>query len=251
MEPLPPLNAAWLVLIGAPSPTLLDHLQRSDQPILWVTVDPPEFQGYASWGDCCCANRAHTSVVLGDRSDTVCWYRYNDPRRNGLRGPEEMVLLHPNLKLEALELRLQCPLADLLDTWPPSLGDGGMLVLAGWSDWPTLLAGAGASLERCSSVWVECPPSRLEDSWQILDDLLHPAWLKRQEGCSWQRDVLLQQASELQRLQAELQKQHRLSNALMQERDALRRQLDQIDAELDLLLVSVSESNTSVDSTTG
>jgi hypothetical protein len=108
----------WQVLIG---PFAAEHIEAEldhGAPLLLVpnNLEQAEelarlFQGRSGGG-------LHLSrELLGPEDREMCWYRYNDPRFDGVSSPDQLRPLAPNLRLRDLELRSLVRLDSLVHGW--------------------------------------------------------------------------------------------------------------------------------------
>lgn len=89
---------------GAPLLLVPNNLERADELV-------PLFEGRGG-------GRLFISrELLGPEDREMCWYRYNDPRFDGITPPEELRPLAPNLRLRDLELRPLVRLDSLIHGW--------------------------------------------------------------------------------------------------------------------------------------
>jgi len=118
---LPPVREAappWQVLIG---PFAADHVEAEldhGAPLLLVPNDleraeslAGQFEGRGG------GLLSFSRDLLGSEDGEVCWYRYSDPRFDGLAAPEALLPLAPNLRLRDLELRPVVRLDSLIHSW--------------------------------------------------------------------------------------------------------------------------------------
>ena len=129
-------SAAWLVCLGAPDPDLLDRLAGGTQPVLLVVTTEAQAQELLdAWGRQRWPERWELQVQLvGAESGECTWFRYNDPRCDGVVPLEPLRLQYPNLQLEGMELRPQTSLNALLEAWEPAAADGGVVWLGSAPD---------------------------------------------------------------------------------------------------------------------
>ena len=176
------------------------------------------------------------------------WFHYNDARLNGTTSIEQLQPIHPNLRLERVELREQITFTDMLDGWQPTHEDGGMLLITG----PVreLLETAGAYLRKVASVvWIPqaianiSPGAELEKECADLaqvDACCQANWLKR--DCAhtgpaawlvWHRDDTLRFQATVVEERDRLLARCELLQATLAARDE---QLSRINQELDSII---------------
>ena len=130
----------WQVLIG---PFAAEHIEAEldhGAPLLLVpnNLEQAEelarlFQGRSGGG------LYFSRELLGPEDREMCWYRYNDPRFDGISSPDQLRPLAPNLRLRDLELRPLVRLDSLIHGWANH--DPGLAAL--------VAAGGGR-------VWLQC-----------------------------------------------------------------------------------------------
>lgn len=125
-------QAKWLVCIGAPHLALLNSLADREHPMLLVLPSREKEQGLLErsgregWPE----HWEPQAQLVGAQDGESTWFRYSDPRCDGVIPADQLLLNYPNLKLEGIELRQQISLNTLLETWKPASNDGGVLLLA-------------------------------------------------------------------------------------------------------------------------
>lgn len=239
-----PLSAEidWCVLIGPGSPEMLEVVLASGVPLLVVCANPgssPWLQALQSQllphqlGVC--------TAVPGAGADERRWYRYNDPRHDGLRPPGDLQTLYPNLQLVASEPLRQLPLSAILEQWPWAEGNRGWLVVESQpsrhNTVESLLQGTGAWLQRFAAVWMAGGPSiPAEERGPSAEPPAWHRWLEQaclypEADGRWQRDqrIWLEQRVRDRALQHE---------GLTDELTALQSSLASITAERDALAIS-------------
>ncbi|WP_411869765.1 hypothetical protein [Vulcanococcus limneticus] len=203
------------------------------------------------------------SQVLGAEDGDVCWYRYNDARRDGTTSPERLQVLWPNLRLEGLELRPTRRLDAVLRVWleqaAADASQPGLLWLPATVA-PSVLAGAGAFLERLASIWLEGTSVAAGLDTELV------AWLEaschrlERDGPSrqlWRLDgqrllerrllVLTQQYEALQMRCEELEVQLSAQTAQMaeqdQQREALQVRVDELQGQLSVQTAQTADQS--------
>lgn len=237
-------QANWCVLVGRGGTALALELAQLGKPLLVVEADPEQVEELqrqlaeeptGALTVCC--------ELLGSEAGETCWYRYNDPRRNGPMGPEAMPTHFPNLRLLSLELRPQRRLDALLSAWEErrkGLGDAtlrgpGVLVGTGVEALP-VLQGCGPWIERFETLYWAFSWLGAEAHAEAWEELLHQSCLResnppppQQESPRW--SVLHQHREDL--LERKLHEALRHIANLSSERDSLANELDALRAERD------------------
>lgn len=187
----------WCVLVGHPSPWLLELALSTSRPVLVVCANASENHLLRQL-----QTQMHPyqlqvrEALVGAKKAELRWYNYNDSRHNSTLTPHHLQQLYPNLQLESSEPIQQLPLSTLLEEWTWATGHRGWLLAEGHANPEELLLGAGPWLHYFAEVWltglaeIETNP---EASWQRLlnQALLLPlgdgrwlrnekAWLRRQ-----------------------------------------------------------------------
>lgn len=200
--------------------------------------------------------------ALAAEAGEVCWYRYNDPRCDGTRSPQELQASRPNLRLDALEMRPLHTLDSLRHAWierdGPLEGEGVLLLShAGQLE---LLAGADLLLNDLAALaWFgpldaqpdgdaeavvdhgseqEVPSPSLSDS--LSARFLAP-WPEAEPGHWWRRDVALEFKAERRNLQLLLANSTGQLEQLRAEREALALRQAELQAERDGMLQAQAE----------
>jgi len=275
-------TASWVVLVGRPSPDVLEAVLANQKAMFLALPDERARQGLVEARNGNLPEHVELAAMLiGAESGEVAWFHYNDSRHNGLVGPDALLANYPNLRLLSVELRPTSTLHDLLAGWEPAAGAGqGLLVLcddAGLS-W---LPGAGQTLRRVEQLawWPSSVEPNSATTLDGLDAALQEQWLVATAPGIWQhdeslafrasvqaeRDALLHEREQLissnsqseARIQ-ELEAQYAALSAereqLVQEREALKVQsnaqqerLDRINSELDEILALIDQSSLKVE----
>ena len=261
LEPLPAVDAspvlceqlsraAWIVLVETADRDMLECLRGVTAPILVVELDQSRLEERARVAaDIGIERIMLIEQLVGAKTEEVSWYRYNDSRLNGIKPLPELKPKYPNLALEAMEVREQISLAQLLLSWEPALPDGGVLVLpdSAESDW---LDGAIPCLQRLRALCWLWDESWTTQSQQQLDGVLADCWLTLQSDEAmhqsalkvWrrdddlhfratvlvERDALINQVSVLEGEKASLVTER---DGVMLERDALSNQVTVLEGE--------------------
>ena len=243
-------QAAWIVLVGTANRLVLECLRGLTPPILIVEPDPglleERAEVAAAFG---LEGIAFLEQLVGGDAKEASWYRYNDPRLNGVEPLSCLKTRYPNLSLESVEVRQQVSLVQLLQAWEPASVDGGVLVLPEQAglDW---LDGAVPCLRRLRALvwqWGESWPTPLQ---QQLDAVLADCWLvpeideglPRLSPLVWRRDSALHFQATVLTQRDQLLKQVQLledsqvalvveRDGVMSERDALRNQVAVLEGE--------------------
>lgn len=141
--------ATWLVVVGVAADLQLPSwLEACEAPTMVVLSDGcavDEFSLLLGIGQ---RERVDLRAEwLSTENTEALWYQYNDPRCNGLNGPEYWRERYRNLQLIGMEIRPLKSLDTVLESWHPSRRDGGFIVWSVPDHQPLLTA---KSLCRCS-----------------------------------------------------------------------------------------------------
>ena len=216
-------QASWLLMAGVSDAGLIEAISSCGLATLLVLPDGHSLQQLEEeWERPWPEQLQVANVLLGEASGECPWFHYNDPRLNGPIPLEQLQTIHPNLKLERVELRQQLTLADLLDRWEPAADDGGM-VLLGPGAAPEWLQSGPPGLRRSRSVGWQ--PRRHADT-QTVHPWLEAAWLVPSPPHEPTGGWLLWERDETLRFQA----------TVIAERDALAAERDVLLGERDALL---------------
>jgi hypothetical protein len=243
-------TASWVVMVGQPSLDGLATALESEAPVLLVLPDERAMQELEErWSRPWPEHVELAALLLAAESGEAAWFHYNDPRLNGLVGPDALRATFPNLRLVRTELRPARTLDDLLADWAPAAGTGqGLLVLCD-SAGLSLLAGAGPTLRRVKRLvwWPNSVEPDAATTFAGLDAALQEQWLVATAPGIWQHDESLAFRATVQ---AERDALLHEREQLVQERDALQArantqqaQLDRINIELDEILALIDQSN--------
>lgn len=180
--------------------------------------------------------------LLAAQPGEMCWYRYNDPRCDGIRSPQELQASRPNLRLDALEMRSLHTLDSLRHAWTQSDGplEGEGLLLLRDAEQLELLAGADLLLNDLAALACFAPLDGVAESGDSLRaDLaarfLVP-WPEADPGQWWRRDAALELQAERRSLQQLLARSTGQLEQLRAEREALALRQAELQAERDGLL---------------
>lgn len=180
--------------------------------------------------------------LLADQQGEVCWYRYNDPRCDGILSPQELQASRPNLRLDALEMRPLHTLDSLRHAWSESDGplEGEGLLLLRDAGQLELLAGADLLLNDLAALaWFAPLPGEAEPGDSLRASLaarfLVP-WPEADPGHWWRRDAALELSAERRSLQQLLARSTGQLEQLRGEREALALRQAELQAERDGLL---------------
>ena len=251
-------QASWLLMAGVSDAGLIEAISSCGLATLLVLPDAHSLQQLEEeWERPWPEQLQVANVLLGEASGECPWFHYNDPRLNGPIPLEQLQTIHPNLKLERVELRQQITLADLLDRWEPAADDGGM-VLLGHGASPEWLHAGLPGLRRSRSVgwqprghadtqtvhpWLEAawlvpsPPHEPTGGWLLWerDETLRfqATVIAERDALAAERDVLLGERDALLAERAGLAAER---DALATERDGLQAEHTALAAERDVLL---------------
>ena len=263
-----PLNAvreaactsSWIIVVGRPDVVLLEAVLANPSAVLVALPDDRAIQELEEAHNGTWPGHVELAAALiGAEAGEVAWFHYNDPRHNGLVGPEALLAAYPNLRLLSVELRPQRSLQDLLAGWEPAQGAGqGLLVLCDDAalSW---LPGAGPSL-RCVERLVWWPSNadgEATTAVEGLDTALQEQWLVATAPGIWQhdrslafratvqaeRDALLHEREQwririeqcegrIQELQGLLSAQSSQTLEQSQQRDALQKRVEELQGQL-------------------
>ena len=253
-------QASWVVVVGDAGDAVLESLCDAHAPILIVESDLAHLE-----------TLSHVVTVLGLKDVELIqqlvggntverpWFRYSDPRKDGLLSLPELQSDFPNLQLEGVEMRQQIGLAQLLQEWEPAQVDGGVLVLPAHAE-PDWLDLARSALSRLLVLaWRIGDVIIPNDLALALDDVLREAWLVPQDsGCHlpvdftlWLRDEQLQfQASvllERDSLRCQVQQMELEHRALLAERDDLSQEREDLQRQVRVLETRMAAINLELD----
>lgn len=185
--------------------------------------------------------------LLAAQPGEVCWYRYNDPRCDGLLSPQELAASRPNLRLDALEMRPLHTLDSLRHAWIESDGplEGEGLLLLRDAGQLELLAGADLLLNDLAALaWFAPSAGGAEPGDPLRASLaarfLVP-WPEADPGHWWRRDAALELNAERRSLQQLLARSTGQLEQLRGEREALALRQAELQAERDGLLQTQAE----------
>ena len=254
LSPVREAAPPWQVLIG---PFAAEHIEAEldhGAPLLVVPNDleraealAPQFEGRGG------GQLFFSRDLLAADDREVCWYRYSDPRFDGVTPPEELHHLAPNLRLRDLELRAVVRLDSLIHGWANrdsalaalvSAG-GGRVWLQGKQPLP-IVAGVSRVVEVIGEFcWTPLgtpvdPPGGPASQERLAEWLessgFHPAerrTVNAQSAASslvWRQDPLRRAAARQQRLEGENERLRQERDGLGQEAEALRVLLAQAEA---------------------
>lgn len=118
MSPAPEAAPPWQVLIGAFDPEHIEAELAAGAPLLLVPNNPDLAVSLARQFQERPEGRLHFSrELIGAEDGEVCWYRYNDPRFDGVSPPDELLPRVANLRLRDLALRRVARLDSLIHGW--------------------------------------------------------------------------------------------------------------------------------------
>ncbi|MCX5969540.1 MAG: hypothetical protein NTV57_18290 [Cyanobacteria bacterium] len=244
-------TAAWMVILG-PLPTGEedDWIAAAGRTGVPVLVIEPQLEQANSLREQLNGEGIKTVTVcpelLAATAGDVCWYRYNDARRNGTTPLEVLQPLLPNLRLEGLERRRQRTLAEVLDAWSDSLpqppNEGGLLWLPAELV-QTVLAGCGPWLQRLQVLQVAGEPEDPAGLAERLEALCFRLDSEASDPQLWRLDALRVLQAERDRLVTErdgwiAEREGWITerDGLIAERDGLLSSQRQISTELDQIL---------------
>lgn len=256
----------WQVLIG---PFASEHIEAEldhGAPLLLVPNDLERAEALARQFEGRGGGRLYFSRDLLAADDReVCWYRYSDPRFDGVTPPEELHHLAPNLRLRDLELRAVVRLDSLIHSWAnrdPALAalvsaGGGRVWLQGKQPQP-IVAGVSRVVEVIGEFcWTPLgtpvdPPGGPASQERLAEWLessgFHPAERRTVNAqCAasslvWRQDPLRRAAVRQQRLEAESERLRQERDGLGQERDGLRQDVEVLRQEAEVLRASLAEA---------
>jgi hypothetical protein len=256
----------WQVLIG---PFASEHIEAEldhGAPLLLVPNDLERAEALAQQFEGGGGGRLSFSRDLLAADDReVCWYRYSDPRFDGVTPPEELHHLAPNLRLRDLELRAAVRLDSLIHSWAnrdPALAalvsaGGGRVWLQGKQPLP-IVAGVSRVVEVIGEFcWTPLgtpvdPPGGPASQERLAEWLessgFHPAERRTVNAqCAasslvWRQDPLRRAAVRQQRLEAESERLRQERDGLGQERDGLRQDVEVLRQEAEVLRASLAEA---------
>lgn len=234
--PAPPIpmlrQAGWLVCIGAPEPGLLESLDGGAQPLLLVLPSQDQAQQLLDgWGEEQWPAHWELQVQLvGAQSGECSWFRYNDPRCDGVVPLDQLRPRYPNLQLEGMELRPQLSLNALLQGWAPAAADGGVLLLA--ADPGELLPLLSTELaQRLQGVVQQGGAADVDPDLEARLRLASLVPESHASACVWRRDPMLH-----------------LERTLLAERDQLKQERDGLHTRVQDLEQRLAAINTELDS---
>ncbi len=206
-------TAAWVVLLGPlPAGEEDDWIDAAGHGGVPVLVIVPQLEQADRLQERLHGEGRRTvkvcSELLAAAAGDVCWYRYNDARRNGTTPLEVLQARLPNLRLESQEWRRQCSLAEVLDGWSSSLpqppGEGGLLWLpAALAE--AVLAGCGLWLQRLRVLQVAGEPEDPAGLAERLEALCFRLGSEAIDPQLWRLDALRVLQAERDRLVVERQ----------------------------------------------
>jgi hypothetical protein len=233
-------TSSWLMVVGRCGPELLEAILCSAAPLLAVVPDETAVEElHEHWRHDWPEQLQVAEQLVGAEPGELAWFRYNDPRHNGITPPETLQRTSPNLKLQHLELREQITLSQALQGWPAAQADGGTLLLIG--------SVAEALQGPCSSelkglqrlLWLPAQGKPMLEQLVRFDQLLRTSWMVRDPAASaaeglvvWEHDPRLQFEATVLAERDQLSSQR---DQLTAERDQLSSQRDQLTAERDQL----------------
>jgi hypothetical protein len=254
---------SWAVLIELDDPGLLEDLLARGLRVMLVL---PQAWRVARLAEAIeDLNRPGLRLcgeLLAAEAGEVCWYRYNDPRCDGTRSPQELQASRPNLRLDALEMRPLHTLDSLRHAWIERDGEleGEGVLLLSHAGQLELLPGADLLLNDLAALaWFgpldaqphadaepvvdhgsepEVPCRSLSDS--LSARFLVP-WPEAEPGHWWRRDVALEFKAERRSLQLLLASSTGQLEQLRAEREALALRQAELQAERDGMLQAQAE----------
>lgn len=118
LSPAPQAAPPWQVLIGAFDPEQIEAELAAGAPLLLVPNNPDRAVELARQFQERPQGRLHFSrELIGAEDGEVCWYRYNDPRFDGVSPPEALLPRVANLRLRDRALRRVVRLDSLIHGW--------------------------------------------------------------------------------------------------------------------------------------
>lgn len=232
-------DLGWLVLVDVGEPALLEALLGRGLNVLAIVSSPLVLEGLVEYfeasrppglGLCC--------QLLGAAVEDVCWFRYNDSRKDGRLPPQLLQPRFPNLRLEGLEARSLGRLDDLVQHWSERLdisrGAGGLVIRQG--EVLPILKGATALLSQLSLLgcWQgeACPmePDELTAiSALVASQALEPRLMAGGPIRIWDRDEQQFLRNKLQAATARIEDLEGTNTALAEANADLQTKLEQLE----------------------
>ncbi len=256
LSPVREAAPPWQVLIG---PFAADHVEAEldhGAPLLLVPNDLEAAEGLARQFEGRGGGLLYFSRdLLGAEDREVCWYRYSDPRFDGVTAPEALHHLAPNLRLRDLELRPVVRLDSLIHSWAnrdPALAalvsaGGGRVWLQSKQPVP-IVAGVSRVVEVIGALcWTPLgtpvdPPEGPAAEQRLAEWLeasgFHPAERRPvNDQCAapslvWHEDPLRRASARRQQLEGEIARLRQEADGLRQEREGLRQEREALGAAL-------------------
>lgn len=232
-------DLGWLVLVDVDQPALLEALLDRGLTVLAIVSSPLVLEGLVEYfeasrppalGLCC--------QLLGAAVEDVCWFRYNDSRKDGRLPPQLLQPRFPNLRLEGLEARSLGRLDDLVLHWSERLdtsrGAGGLIIRQG--DVLSILQGATALLPRLSllACWqgdasLMEPDEVMAISALVASQALEPRPMAGEPIRIWERDEQQFLRNTLQAATARIADLEATNSGLVEANADLRSRLEQLE----------------------
>ena len=247
-------GSRWLVVVGDCDPGLLAAGLTGPSAVLALVPNGAAVDlVHEHWTDHWPEHLQVMEKLVGSEVGEKAWFRYNDPRFDGVTRPEVLRRTYPNLRLKGMELREQITLAQALQGWPPAQCEPGALVLVG-AGAEQVLSPANSNLRTVHTIlWLDTPPDLSTELLAQLDEQLRQNWLLRSQkdesldrDLIWRRNHQLQQTATLEaerdetitqngQLKAQLETIYTERDQLASEKEGITRERDGLQQKLDIV----------------